>query len=453
MPAIRLAIIGGGSPYMTSMFSSLARYAASGSLSGSSIVLYDLDRKSAGLMRTWGNAGAENDNIPISFSLADSLEEALTGADFVLSCIRPGGLDGRYYDESIPLKYGELGIETVGVGGLFMALRCLPVVKEIAEKIQLYCPEAWLINYTNPTNMVTDVSTKAGHTRTLGLCDGVWGVKWLAAKLLNLPTSAASQIQAYVSGINHFTWTVKLFHNNRDLYPLLDSMISNKDLSGLAGYETIDDNPELNDVEVDACRLYHYYGVLPGSVYYARYYYNLRKLLKHHLAPGFELRSTWLKQLGKEKKDSIQAQLEKGTASLVPHNLEDAAHGDQAIGVINAIANDTGLIETANVINNGAVSFLPDDAVVEVSCSMSKAGAIPAAAGTIPFALQGMIRDAYTFSSLAVEAALTGNKKLVLQAAMAHPAHRDLDTIEKVISELFEVHKDYLPQFTDLSKK
>ncbi len=447
MPAVRICIVGGGSAYMTSMFASLAAWARRGGLAGSHVVLHDIHEPNVRLMRDWGQAAVKNDALPLSFSYEMDLDKALDGADFVLSCFRTGGLKARYLDETIPEKYGELGIETVGAGGVFMALRCIPEVVRLAETVQRRCPNAWIVNYTNPTNMVCDATVRAGHTRMLGLCDGVWGVKWLAAKLLKIPTSRAHEVEAYCAGVNHHTWCTRLYHKGRDLYTIMDELIDATDLSGQAGYEPIDGNPLLNVVEADACRLYRYYGILPGSVYYARYYYNLRKLQDIHLAPGFEHRSTWLEKLGDQKRRGIREQLAAGTATIAAHDEEDAAHGDQAIGAIHAIANDTRTAETANVVNNGAVPNLPDDAIVEVGCILGSHGAMPVAAGPLPFSVQGMVRCAYEFAKLTVDAAIAGDRKLVLQAAMAHPAHRDLDIIEKVIAELFEAHRQWLPRF------
>jgi 6-phospho-beta-glucosidase len=432
---------------MTSMFATCARYAKEGGLAGSDIILHDINEESVKLMCEWAQQAVTNDNIPLAFSYEMDLEKALKGADFILSCIRPGGLDGRYFDETIPEKYKELGIETVGVGGVFMGLRTIPVVMDIAEKIEKVCPDAWLINYTNPTNMVTDASIRAGHTKSLGLCDGVWGVKWLAAKLLKIPTTRAHEIEAYVSGVNHHTWCPKLTHQGKDLYENMDTLIDAMDMTGKAGYEDIDGNPELNEVEVDACRLYKYYGILPGSVYYARYYYNLRKLMDHHLDPEFTHRSTWLKDLGEKKRTHIKEEISLCKATISAYDEEDSAHGDQAVGALHAIANNTGELETANVINGKTVPNLPEDAIVEVTCTLTSNGAEPCEPVPLPFSVQGMVRCAYEFCKLTVDAAIEGDRNLVLQAAMAHPAHRDLDSIEKVIDELFEVHKDFLPQF------
>ncbi len=447
MPAVKLTIVGGGSAYMTSMFASLARYARQGGLAGSEITLMDINAEAVELMGRWAQAAVEATGLPLTFTHTTDLNAALDGADFVLSSFRTAGLDHRYLDETLPLKHGELGSETVGVGGLFMALRGVPEAVKLAEAIEARCPSAWLISYTNPAHMICEATFRAGHERTIGLCDGVCGVQWLACKLLKIPTTRWGEIEAYVAGVNHLTWTLKLFHQGRDLYAEMDDLIARADLTAPASYEEIDGNPLLNEIEVDACRLYRHFGILPGSIYYARYYYNLRKLMGHLTDPAHEHRSQWLQARAKMKRDYIRKQLESGEASFKAVDEEDASHGDQAIGAIHAVANDTRKLETANVLNRGAVPELPDDAVVEVGCILGAHGAIPVAAGHLPAGVVGMVRDAHDFGRLSVDAALSGDRRLVLQAAMAHPAHRDLDVIEKVIDEMFEAHRAYLPQF------
>ncbi len=445
MPGIKICIIGAASHYMTSMFSSIASEARNGRLADSEIALYDIDEENLKLMHGWGRAGALNDGLNLEFSSHKELDTALDGADFVLSCIRcGGGLDGRYIDETVPEKYGLLGNETVGLGGIFMGLRTVPTVFEIAGRIRKKCPSAWLINYTNPTNMATDASIRAGHERSIGLCDGVYGVKWLACKLLGISPKKSPEIEALVSGVNHCTWCVRLLHGTQNVYDGIDGLIDSADLSGRAGYETIDETKYLNEVEADACRLYKLFGLLPGSVYYARYYYNLGKVFKSHGRPGHMERSRWLQNLAAEKRNAIRAQLKNGTSTILPHDVEDAAHGDQAIGAISAIANDTRKFETVNVINNGAVPYLPNDAIVETGAVLSAVGAIPLAAGDLPETLTGTIKSVWLSAKLTVDAALKRDKKILMQAAMAHPLHHDLDALGEAVQELFSAHKNHL---------
>jgi len=444
---MKLTIIGGGSPYMTSMFATLARYAADGTFKNMDIVLHDIDEVNVKQMCEWAQAGVKNDAVPLNFSYDMNLDRSLKGADFVLSCIRPGGLESRHYDESIALKYRQLAIETVGVGGVFMGLRTIPVVVKIAEAIIKNCPNAWLINYTNPTNMVTDATIRTGHVKTVGLCDGVFGIKWLMARLLGIPTTKAQAIEASIAGVNHCTWTMEMSYKGRDLYKELDALIDKADLSGPAGYQCEADSEFLDQVQADACRLYKYFGIIPGSVYYARYYYALEKTMNHLLEPGKQTRAQWLQDIAKKKREEIDSQLSRKNAHIVAYDAEDSAHGDQAVGVMAMIASNAGKHETVNVVNNGSVPNLPNDAIVETDCIVSSTSVTPLANGALPLAVEGIVQSAYAFGKLTVDAALSGNRNFVVQAAMAHPAHCDLDKIEIIIDELFKVHAPYLPQF------
>lgn len=443
---MKLTIIGGGSPYMTSMFTSLARYAKQGTFKNMDIVLTDTDEEAVKLMCEWGSAAAKNDNIPLNFSYEMDLNRSLEGADFVLSCIRTGGLECRYLDESIPLEFNQLGNETVGVGGVFYGLRTIPVVAQIAESIAKICPDAWLINYTNPTNMVTDASIRAGHEKTVGLCDGVFGAKWTVCRLLGIPTSRANEVDVSVAGVNHCTWSMELTYQGRDMYKELGGLIDKADLSGPAGFQNETESDLLDVIQADACRLYKYYGLLPGSVYYTPIYYGLQKLLDH-LTSKPRTRAQWLQSIKDEKKEMISKQLADKDAHITAYDTEDSAHGDQAVGMLAMIADNTGERETVNVVNNGSIPNLPIDAIVETSCIVNSNSIIPVAHKPLPLAVEGVVRSSYAFAKLTVDAALTGDRNLVLQAVMANSSHRDLDIAEKMIEKMFEAHKQWLPQF------
>ena len=431
---------------MTSMFTSLARYAKKGTFKNLDVVLYDIDEDAVKLMYEWGRAAANNDDIPLNFSYDMNLNRSLEGADFVLSCIRIGGLECRHLDESIPLEFRQLGNETVGVGGVFYGLRTIPIVTQIAESIVKVCSDAWLVNYTNPTNMVTDASIRAGHEKTLGLCDGVFGAKWTIARLLGISTSKADEIDVSVAGVNHCTWSMEMAYQGRDLYKELDELIDKADLTGPAGFQNETESDFLDVIQADACRLYKYYGLLPGSVYYTPIYYGLEKYL-NHLTSKPRTRAEWLQGIKDKKKEMIKTQLAEDEAHISAYDAEDSAHGDQAVGMLAMIADNTGERETVNVVNNGSIPNLPLDSIVETSCIVNSNSVIPIAHKPLPLAVEGVVRCSHAFAKLTVDAALTGDKNLVMQAAMAGTVHRDLDIIEKIIEKMFEVHKQWLPQF------
>ncbi len=439
MPPIKLAVIGGGSAYSHHMMRTVCNHAKSGDLAGSEVRLMDVDVANAQLMADFVNAVAKAQDIPVKLSATDSLDEALDGADFILNTFRSGGLPSRYLDETTPLKYGELGQETTGVGGVFFALRGVPDIVKVVKTADQWCPDATVINYTNPTNFVCDAIRRVSPIKSIGLCDGVYGIKWLVLQLLERPSQEADDVEAFVAGLNHCTWSLGIRYKGRDLYAEMDELIAAAREKGI--------DKKMDATLWNACRLYEYFHLLPGSAYYTRYYYTLTKVIKAFSDPKHQFRSQFLTKQAEEIRAHAKAQIGKDDADFLPYSAEHASHGDQAIGTIHAIACDKRKMEVCNVQNNGAVSNLPDHAIVEVSCLLSEAGATPVALGPLPKQVAGVVQMVQHHSELAVEAALEGDRSKVMQAAMAHPCHRDWETMEKIIAEMFEAHKQWLPQF------
>ncbi|MFA5863923.1 MAG: hypothetical protein WC975_04465 [Phycisphaerae bacterium] len=438
MPGIKLCIFGGGSSYTHHMLNTFAKHVISGDLAGSRISLYDIDRENTDLMASFGSSVARAKKLDLQVERAQTLEQGLEGANFVLSSFRVGGLDQRYLDETIPLKYGILGQETTGVGGLFMICRNAPAAEKLARTMDQVCPEAFLINYTNPTGMISDLSRRVSAVKTFGLCDGVVAVKALMGRLLGLSWQEAMTIEAGVAGVNHCTWALTLRYQGTDLYPRVPELISKIDLAAM---ETE------NYSFADAIRLYNYYGLLPGSLSYTGYYYCLRKRIKMFSDPGYEYRSQYLKKDAQAIRAHCRSQIGKLDADFLPYDPEHAAHGDQAIGTIQGLACDTRRMEIVNVKNNGIISNLPEDAVVEVPAILCRQGALPLSMGPLPDSVVGVVQMVHLHCRLAVTAAQRGDRKLVMQAALSHPCNRDLDDMELCVKEMYEKNKDWLPQF------
>ncbi|MFA5865057.1 MAG: hypothetical protein WC975_10280 [Phycisphaerae bacterium] len=438
MPKVKLCIFGGGSGYTHHMLSTFVKYVACGDLAGSVISLYDLDEENARLMADFGNSIAQAKKLDFKMEVAGTLESGLEGANFVLSSFRVGGLDQRYLDETIPLKYGILGQETSGVGGVFMIARNAAAAVKLATTMDKVCPDGILINYTNPTGMISDLTSRVSKVKTFGLCDGVVGVKELVGCcLLEVPWQEAMKIEAYVAGVNHCTWAMSLYYQGKDLYPLLPELLNqSKEKSNDWGY-----------VHKDACRLYHYYGLLPGSLYYTRYYYTVPKVIKEFSGEGYEHRSLNLKKQVALIRAHIKSQIGKPDADFLPASFEHAAHGDQAIGTLHALACDTRKMDIVNVKNHGIICNLPDEAVVEVPGILGRHGVLPLNMGPLPDSVVGVVQAVDLHCRLAVTAALTGDKKLLMQSAMAHPSNIDFDQMELCLEEMFHANRDWLPQF------
>jgi len=187
--------------------------------------------------------------------------------------------------------------------------------------MQRVCPNAILINYTNPSGMVTDLTHRVSNVRTFGLCDGVIAVKGLMGELMGMPHDEAMSIEAYVYGVNHCTWALSLRYRGEDLYALLPGLIAKQELEKLA---------EKSYCYADACRLYRYYGILPGSLVYTRYYYTLPKIMKQSAAPGYINLSGHLRRQVEQVRSHIRSQIGKSDADFLIKGGY-AEHGDQAI--------------------------------------------------------------------------------------------------------------------------
>ena len=433
MPAIRLCIVGGGSSYFLPMLRSLT-ILAEGPLKGSAIVIMDKSGQAGGLMADFARLLCRKGGYELKIEYTTDLAKGVDGADFVLTTFRTGGILSRKYDETIPRKYGLLGQETTGPAGPLMAARAIPEVVAVAQAMEKGCPDGWLINYTNPTNFVVDGVRRRSSIKVIGLCDGVYAGMRLVAQLVGLPTDQAGKLDFQVAGVNHCTWALRIHHDGRDLYPELPELVKKFDAS------------KLNFRYQHVLKLYEYFGVMPGSAAYTRYYYDLPAALKEWPTGGYQCKAEGMMQHVADTAAELTRKIKEGDATF-GSNIGDRAHGDQAIGVINAIANNTMQIETVNVPNCGAVENLPAGSIVEVAAVTGAHGVYPLAMGPLPKQVYGVVRSVLDHEELSVDAALSGDKRKVMQAVMAHPVVRSLPDAEKTMAELFRAHAEWLPQF------
>ena len=186
MSSQKIAIIGGGSPYVPGILASLTQ--AGAALHGSEIALMDIAPARLPMMTAIGQRMAADAAADLRITSTTDLTEALTGATFVLTNFRPGGLEGLRLDEAIPDRYGVLGQETTGPGGTSFALRSIPQVLALCQAMEAACPDAWLINYTNPANFVADAIRRQSDVKSISLCDGGGnGLRYELPKLLRVP--------------------------------------------------------------------------------------------------------------------------------------------------------------------------------------------------------------------------------------------------------------------------
>ncbi|XRQ05031.1 glycoside hydrolase family 4 [Actinomadura welshii] len=423
---MKIAVIGAGSGYMPGVIRGLLHRA--GDLAGTELSCYDIDTGNLVVMTRLARAMFAAKGAAFTVSAHTDLKAAVDGASYVFTTFRPGGLAARHLDESIPLRHGVVGQETAGPGGFLMALRSVPVLLEIAAAAG---PDAWIVNYTNPTNIVTDAVARTTGARIIGLCDQFAGDTEMWAGLLGLP---AEGLEADWIGLNHATWAERLRLDGHDLdLPLL--------LDGLevpGGGATPWRDP------ARMAELAGTLGFLPNS--YAKYYFFHDEVVAE------------LREKGTTRAQDILAMLpayyegiaaESRKADPDPSRERGGGeHGEFAVDVICALHRDEGRRMIVNTRNDGAIPCLDRDAIVEVPALVGRSGPVPLTMGPLPGPVRGLTRAIHAYERLASEAAVTGDRRTALQALMAHPFVRSKRTAERILADGLAAHRAHLPQFT-----
>lgn len=432
---IKVATIGGGSSYTPELVEGfIKRY---DELPITELWLVDVEegKEKLEIVGNLAKRMVAKAGLPIDVHLTLNRREALDGADFVTTQLRVGLLDARIKDEKIPLKYGVIGQETNGPGGLFKAFRTIPVILDICKDMEELCPDAWLINFTNPAGMVTEaVHRYTNHKKIVGLCNVPIGVEHGLAKLFDVEPE---RIRIDFGGLNHMVFAKKVYIDGVDrteeavqLYARPKEEQSMKNVFAAAW------EPEFIET----------LGVIPCP--YHRYYFKTDEMLAE------ELESSKTKgtrgEVVKEVERELFEKYKDPNLDIKPPELEKrggAHYSDAACNLISSIYNDKKDIQYVNTINNGALPFLPKDTVVEVSSVITKEGPKPLAIGDLPMACQGLIYSIKSFELAAIEAAVTGDYKKALLAMVINPLVPGDKVAKQILDEMLEAHKDYLPQF------
>jgi 6-phospho-beta-glucosidase len=433
---LKIATIGGGSSYTPELIEGfIKRY---DELPVSDIWLVDIEegREKLEIVGALAKRMVEKAGVPINIHLTLDRREALEGADFVTTQFRVGLLDARVKDEKIPLKYGVIGQETNGPGGLFKALRTIPVMLDICKDMAVLCPDAWLINFTNPAGMVTEAVLRYGAVKkVIGLCNLPIHTKIRIAQVLGVEPE---RVYIQFAGLNHMVYGLNVFLDGEN--------VTQKVLGILTGETSSDiDVKNIPDLgwEPDFIKAL---GVLPCP--YHRYYYQTQKMLEE------ELEAVKKEGVRAEVVKKLEADLfelyKDPNLNVKPPQLEKrggAYYSDAACNLIASIYNDRRDIQTVNVRNNGTIAGIPDDSAVEVNCVITKDGPQPIHVGALPVAVNGLVQQIKSFERTAIEAAVTGDYHKALLAMTINPLVPS-DTIAKqILDEMLEAHKDYLPQF------
>jgi alpha-galactosidase/6-phospho-beta-glucosidase family protein len=442
MPQLKIVIIGGGSYQWGPTF--LRDIFLHPQLQGSQIVLHDIDPDPLELIFHLGRKLISLLKCKFTLQKTLSLDEALQNADFVILTISTGGLETMRHDIEIPEKFGifqSVG-DTVGPGGLSRALRNIPVVHAIARRMEVICPNAWLLNYTNPMTTLTRVVNQQTSIKTIGLCHELIGVRHRLAKMLAVEPT---QIRTRVAGINHLIWILGMTIDGKDAFPHLNELAKGV-LDGCLS--TGEPQESLADHFQVKSRLFQIFGALPaaGDRHVAEFF---PFFLTENAGKGEEydvIRTTIAERYQwRHAARSMAENFLAGTLDPAPflqHSSEEAA-----APIIAAIASDNQYQGIMNLPNRGQIANLPHDVVVETFGVVDALGARGITVGSIPDSIHSVLARHIENQEMTVTAALTGNKKLALQALVNDPLLTNLSTAEVMLDELLKANQEYLPQF------
>lgn len=424
MKEINVAVIGSGSTYCPELVDGFIK--ARDSLKLKKISFMDIDERKRDIVGSLCVRMLNKAKMDTEVVFTDDLDVALQGADFVVTQIRVGKLHARYLDESIPRRYNLIGQETTGIGGFFKALRTIPVMQNICDKIEAICPDAWLINFTNPSGIITEFVLNHTNVKNIGLCNVP------ITMIDDIKESTGEDSQVTYVGLNHLSWITSVKKDGKELLP---DMLEN-------GFSpTVMNNIKDDGFDMDCLRAVQ---GLPSS--YLQYYY-CREAKLAHQRDGSKTRAEECMEI-----EEGLLELYQDESIVTKPALLDKRGGYKyslaAVSLINSIANDIGDVQVVNIKNNGTLDFMADDDIVEIAAVIGKDGAKPVPIDVpVNAHMQGLMRIVKTYEKYAVEAGMTGSDAAAMNALMVHPLVGDYEKARKCFTEMKWAHKEFLPQF------
>ena len=425
------------------------------------MVLYDVDAERADLMCKLGRALIARENGDLKLTVATSLEEAITGAAFVLTAIRVGGIKARAEDEKISVEQGYPGQETTGPGGVAMGLRTTAVAIEYARLIEKLSPDAWMINFTNPAGLITQAISHHTKVRVIGICDTPTELFHRIALALG---ESPHEVHCEYVGLNHLGWVRRVLVRGKDVTDKL-----------LASDEMLQQLYQASLFDFDLLRSLR---LIPTE--YLFFYYSRSRALKNQQATGttrgeelITLNEILFQQLGdalnqgeaeqaltlyanylnQRSGSYMQLEASAGTAFNKSHALTEdpfrvaTGYHRIALDVMVALCSETPSRIVVNVKNHGAVSDIEFEDIIEAPCLISRTGVVPEASGRLPEEVRGLVLAVKAYERAAIAAAVTSSAEQARKAMLLYPAIGEWEPSQN----LLEQFKERSPAFPDLS--
>ena len=405
------------------------------------VVLHDTDPLAVEDLRRLGDRLIAASGAELEVVTCPDLRESLTGADVVIVTVTTVGLEATRHDVEIPAQYGiqqSVG-DTVGPGGLARALRNIPVMVDLAKTMEEVCPDAWLLNLTNPMSALVHAVTTTTGIKTVGLCHEVFGVRRAFAQIMGVERN---EVELVIAGVNHLIWLLDARVGGRDVITELRTHLASGNeipLKPVSGDHML---PFQDRWHVKLALLDTYgYLAAAGDRHLAEFF---PYFLPDDRGPSFGVLPTTVDQratMREHARAQVRRWAEGSDALLLERSEEEVAD------IVAAIATGRTHRAVVNLPNAGQIDNLPRDAVVETVGTIGPTGARGIAVGGLPPGVLGTVLPHALNQGLIVESALTGNRSLALQALLNDPLTRDLRSAPRLLDDLLEAHAAYLPRF------
>lgn len=420
---MKLTVIGGGSTYTPELVDGFTRLRDI--LPLTELALVDPDSRRLELVAGMSQRMFDHGGYDVAVTATADVERGVADADAVLFQLRVGYQAARHTDETFPHSCGVIGQETTGPGGLAKALRSVPVVLDLAEQVRRYArPDAWIVDFTNPTGLVTRALLQEGH-RAVGLCNVAIGFRRRFAEMLDVDWQ---RVEIDHVGLNHLTWERGVLLDGVDVLPRLLAE-RGEEVAAMTG---------------SPLELMQLQGAVPS--YYLHYFYGHDEVLAEQTAPGAVTRA----QAVTDIEDALLRKYADPAEVVKPPELEKrggAFYSEAAVDLLASLTADRGDLQVVNVRNDGVFPFLPDDHVIEVPARVGKDG-ISTAGSPARRPLEddqiALISHVAGYERLALEAAVHGGRDRVVRALLAHPMVGQWAKAEKLADELIAVNRDHL---------
>ncbi|MGZ6347753.1 MAG: 6-phospho-beta-glucosidase [Anaerolineales bacterium] len=428
---MKIAVIGGGSTYTPELVNGFLDRIKS--LPLTELWLMDIDAERLDIVGGFAQRMLAAKGNPFKVVLTTDQRQAVKGAGYVTTQIRVGHMPARVADEYLGLRHGLIGQETTGIGGMAKAMRTIPVLLNLAKDMQELAPGAMLVNFTNPSGLVTEALQRyAPGVPSVGVCNSPIGMKMRIVK--ELGASSGKQIplehaDLNTLGLNHLSWHRGFTVDGEDVWPQV-----------LTAY--IAELKAASEPEWDP-RMVESLGMVPN--YYLQYFYQTNHKMDEQ--------SKWPPSRGEEVieiEKSLLKQYSDPNLKEPPADLMlrgGAYYSTVATQLLNAHYNDMGETHVVNVRHNGAVPGWPADWVLEMPARVDRKGIHPLPADPLPPACFGLLAHVKAYELLTVEAALHGDRQAAYQALLTHPLGPKADQVQAVLDDLLETNQAFLPQF------